>query len=236
METVWILGDQLRRDVGALRDRAPGEVRVLMVESLGLFASKRWHRQRAHLVLAAMRRFALELRAEGFEVDLREAATLRAGLLAHRAEFSPTRVVAMSPTSHDALRMLERNEVTIIDNEQFICSTAAFAAWAAGRRMMRMEDFYRWQRTRTGVLMDDGEPVGGRWNFDADNREPPPTDGRSWPAPIHDRLDALDARVMVDVERRCPELFGDPPDGLWPTTRTAALARLTRFVDEVLPL
>ena len=37
-----------------------------------------------------------------------------------------------------------------------------------------MEDFYRDQRRRFDVLMDGGEPVGNRWNYDEDNREPPP--------------------------------------------------------------
>jgi len=236
VDTVWILGDQLHRQIGALRDRSPGEVRVLIVESRAKLASKRWHRQRAHLVLASLRRFALELRDEGFEVDLRVAATLSAGLAEHRAEFSPTRVVAMSPMSFDGEQMLARNAVTVMANEQFICPPGEFASWAAGRRTMRMEDFYRWQRTRTGVLMDGSEPAGGRWNFDDENREPPPSDGRSWPEPIRDRLDALDARVMVDVERWCPDLFGAPPDGTWATTRAGALGRLRQFIDEVLPL
>ena len=37
-----------------------------------------------------------------------------------------------------------------------------------------MEDHYRLARRRLDVLMDGDEPVGGRWNFDADNRQPPP--------------------------------------------------------------
>jgi deoxyribodipyrimidine photolyase-related protein len=236
VDTVWILGDQLRRDVGALRERAPGEVRVLVVESHAKLASKRWHRQRAHLVLASLRRFVLELRSEGFEVDHRVAPTMSAGLAEHRAEFSPTRVLAMSPMSFDGRRMLERHDVVILPNEQFICGAEQFAGWAEGRRTMRMEDFYRWQRTRTGVLMVDGEPEGGRWNFDDQNREPPPTDGRAWPEALRDPLDALDARVVLDVERLCPDAFGDAPDGTWATTRTGALARLTQFIDVVLPL
>jgi deoxyribodipyrimidine photolyase-related protein len=236
VDSVWILGDQLHREVGALRAHAPGEVRVLVVESRAKFTSKRWHRQRAHLVLASLRRFVLELRAEGFEVDHRVAESMSSGLAEHRAEFSPGRVVAMSPMSFEGVRMLERNGVTVLPNEQFLCSADRFAEWADGRRMMRMEDFYRWQRTRIGVLMDDGEPAGGRWNFDADNREPPPNDGRSWPEPVRDQLDALDARVMIDIERWCPDLFGAPPDGTWATTREGALARLHHFIDEVLPL
>lgn len=236
METVWILGDQLRRDTGPLARRRPGEVRVLLVESDAKIGTGRWHRQRLHVVLASMRRFAAELREEGFSVDHRRAPSLRAGLDAHRAEFSPDGVTAMSPMSWDGLQMLERAGVDIVPNDQFLCSAERFAGWAEKRKSLRMEDFYRWQRTRMGVLMDGDGPVDGRWNFDADNREPPPRDGRSWPEPIVDPLDEVDARVIVDIARRSPDSFGAAPTGLWATTRAGALARLHHFVDEVLPL
>ncbi|MFZ9017839.1 MAG: cryptochrome/photolyase family protein, partial [Ilumatobacteraceae bacterium] len=61
MQTVWVLGDQLNRRIGALAAARPGSHRVLLVESAGLVAGRRWHRQRLHLVLTAMRRFASEL-------------------------------------------------------------------------------------------------------------------------------------------------------------------------------
>ena len=236
MDTVWILGDQLSRETGPLARVRPGEVRVLLVESDAKLAAGRWHRQRLHLVLAAMRRFAAQLREEGFAVDLRQAPTLRAGLAAHRDEFRPDRVIAMSPMSWDGLRMLERVDVEIVPNDQFLCSAERFAGWAATRKSLRMEDFYRWQRSRMSILMDADGPAGGRWNYDADNREPPPRDGRSWPAPLIDPLDEVDARVIVDIARGAPEAFGAPPTGLWATTRAGALARLQHFVDEVLPL
>jgi len=236
VDTVWILGDQLRRDTGPLARRRPGEVRVLLVESDAKIGSGRWHRQRLHLVLASMRRFAAELRDEGFAVDLRRAPSLRAGLAAHRDEFAPTNVLAMSPMSWDGHEMLVRSGVEIVPNDQFLCSADRFADWAAGRKNLRMEDFYRFQRTRMSVLMDGDEPAGGRWNFDADNREPPPRDGRTWPEPLVDPLDEIDARVIVDIARRSPDAFGAPPTGLWATSRAGALARLHHFVDEVLPL
>ena len=59
-----------------------------------------------------------------------------------------------------------------------------------------MEDFYRWQRTRLDVLMDDDAPAGGRWNYDADNRKPPPTDGRAWPEITRFPLDGIDREVL----------------------------------------
>ena len=236
METVWILGDQLRRDTGALAGVRPGEARVLMVESDRKVGSGRWHRQRLHFVWASMRRFAEELRVEGFAVDYHHAPSLRAGFAAHNAEFKPARVTAMSPMSFDGRAMLEELDVNVIANDQFLCSAEAFATWAGGRTNLKMEDFYRSQRQRLNILMDGDKPVGGTWNYDAENREPPPKDGRSWPSPIVEPLDAIDARVITDIARRAPDAFGSSFDGLWATTRTGALARLQQFIDEVLPL
>jgi deoxyribodipyrimidine photolyase-related protein len=97
-----------------------------------------------------------------------------------------------------------------------------------------MEDFYRWQRRRLDVLMDGDQPAGGRWNFDADNREPPPRDGRAWPEPVRTPLDDVDRAALADLAR-FPGLWGAPPDGTWPTSRAEALHRLEHAVDVVLP-
>jgi deoxyribodipyrimidine photolyase-related protein len=235
VRTVWVFGDQLNRNGAGLRDARPSDTRVLLVESEALLRSRPWHLQRAHLVLTAMRRFARELAAAGFEVDHRRAPTLGAGLRAHRERFRPTEVVAMEPTSFDGRRLLHRLGVRAVPNDQFLCSEDEFRAWAASRPgRLRMEDFYRWQRVRLGVLMDGDLPAGGRWNFDDQNREPPPRDGRSWPAPVRSTLDGLDHEVLDEL-RTLPNVWGRPPEGLWPTSRRAALVRLRRFVDEALP-
>ncbi len=208
---------------------------MLVVESSAKLASKRWHRQRLHLLLTSMRRFVGELRAEGFEVDHREAPTLAAGLQAHRRDHRPAKVRAMTPTSFDGERMLRDQGVEILPDEQFLCSADAFSAWADTRKTLRMEDFYRWQRRRLGYLMEGAEPAGGRWNFDAENREPPPKDGRAWPAAPVDELDDLDAEVLAHIDRHVPNVWGAPPDGTWATDRAGAQRRLRHFVEEVLP-
>ena len=233
MDTVWILGDQLSLDHGVLRDRDPASTRVLLVESAAKIAAKRWHRQRLHVVLASMRKFAEELRTAGFEVDHRRAPSLTAGLAAHRAEFAPADVVAMAPMSWDGQAMLEDAGVRIEPNDQFLCDPATFAAWAGGRTTLKMEDFYRWRRSDTGVLMDADGPAGGRWNFDHDNREPPPKDGRSWPEIEPFVLDHIDRTVIAKLPATC---WGDEPRGLWPTTRAQALQRLDEFVTHALPI
>ena len=64
--TIWVLGDQLGRMQSALAAAKPDTHRILFVESTAKIRSKTWHIQRAHFVIASMRRFASELRAEGF--------------------------------------------------------------------------------------------------------------------------------------------------------------------------
>jgi deoxyribodipyrimidine photolyase-related protein len=231
--TVWVLGDQLNRGLGALRDATADSHRILMVESNAKLTSKPWHRQRAHFVLASMRRFADELRDAGFDVDYRTADSLRAGHDDHVAVYSPSEVIVSEPASWDGLELLRGLGVTVVRSNQFLCHYDEFAAWAQGRRQLRMEDFYRWQRQRLGYLMSGDEPVTGRWNYDDENRERPPKTGSPWPGPQRSRLDDVDRAVLDDLPDGC---WGADPDGTWATTRRGALSRLRHFVDDVLPM
>jgi deoxyribodipyrimidine photolyase-related protein len=231
--TVWVLGDQLNREIGALAAADPTTHRVLLVESSAKLASKRWHRQRAHFVITSMRRFADELRAAGYEVDHRRSPSLRAGFHDHVAQFAPTAVVATEPASWDGRGLLRDLDVELVRSNQFLCHYDEFSEWAAGRTRLTMEDFYRWQRSRLGYLMDGDEPVTGRWNYDDQNRERPPRTANPWPSPLRSRLDDVDRAVLAELPDDC---WGAEPDGTWATSRRAALARLRHFVDDVLPM
>lgn len=182
-----------------------------------------------------MAHFAAELRDEGFAVDYRHAPTLAAGLREHVAEFDVARVVAMEPMSWDGLAMLQSAGVHVVANEQFSCHYQEFATWAEGRGSLTMEHFYRWQRQRLDVLMDPGakrsEPAGGRWNFDDENREPPPRDGRAWPEITRFELDDIDRAVISGFG---DNVWGAEPDGTWPVTRRQAVLRLEEFVASAL--
>ena len=180
-KTIWVLGDQLNQNFAAIAQASPQTHRILLVESSAKVRSKKWHIQRAHFVIAAMRRFANELRDSGFEVDYRKATTLSQGLRDHRAEFSPSSVSVMEPASHAALTMVRHNDCEVVRSNQFLCHYEDFARWKdqllERRKTFKMEDFYRWQRLRLNYLMTiDGEPETGTWNYDSENRLPPPKD------------------------------------------------------------
>ena len=101
MRTIWVFGDQLNRNLGALREADPRGTTVLLVESEALLRSRK-HVQRLHFVIAAMRRFAAELEAQGFGVDLRRAATLEDGLRAHVEQHRPAELMATEPNARAA--------------------------------------------------------------------------------------------------------------------------------------
>ena len=234
MDTVWVWGDQLNRDLAHLRDADPSSTRVLLVVSTDKLGERRWHVQKAHLVVSAIRHFAVELEGVGFDVDLRRATSMRAGFEAHVDEFAPDVVRAMEPASLPGSRLVDDLDVEVVDNDHFLCHWREFDTWAEGRTRLKMEDFYRLRRQQTGYLMDGDEPAGGRWNHDHLNREPPAREMvDAAPDPVISRLDEIDRDTL---DNWLPDgLYGAPPDGTWATTRRRALARLRRFVDEALP-
>lgn len=207
--TVWVFGDQLNQSIGALATAKPASHRVLLITAKDKLSSRPWHPARISLITKAIENFAAELRAVGFEVDHRHAPSMRAGIAAHQSEFSPTEIVVTEPNSVAARRLVAELGCSVVRSNQFLCHPSEFESWAGARKSFKMEDFYRWQRRRLRYLMDEDEPTGGEWNFDEQNRERPPKDGRDrWPTP-------------VDV---------------WATTRNGALERLDFFVKKVLPM
>lgn len=235
--TVWVMGDQLNRNLASLRHRDPANTRVLMVLSDQKLSERAWHSQKIHLVVTAMRRFADELATAGYAVDLRRAENLTTGFHAHVDMFDPSDVVAMEPASRTGTNTLQRLDVTLYDNDHFLCHWSRFNQFRDGRKRTTMEDFYRWRRVETGILMDGDEPVGGKFNHDHENRKTPDKNlalNALATPPIVTALDEFDFTVSDWVPADI-SLFGAEPTGVWATSRAEALARLERFVSTVLP-
>jgi deoxyribodipyrimidine photolyase-related protein len=193
--TRWLFGDQL----GAhFEDDHEGP--LVTVESRAVFRRRRFHRQKAHLVLSAMRHRAAEL---GERLTYVRAETYREALAAVRG---PLQV--LHPTSFAALRLVDRvageRPVEVLPARGFLTTRDEFEAWVEGRgrRRLLMEDFYRDARRRLGVLMDGAEPAGGRWNYDTENREPPPRAAARLdvPEPWWPEEDEIDRQVRADLD------------------------------------
>ena len=225
--TRWLFGDHLGPHFLDADDQP-----VLLVESRRAFARRRFHRQKAHLVLSAIRHRAAEL---GERCDFRQVGGY-AEALDGRASGGPLSVC--HPTTRAALAFVRaRPEVQVLPARGFATGMDEFAAWAEGRgaRRLLMEDHYRAARRRLDVLMDGDEPAGGRWNFDEENREPPPKrPGRratagtphtlGVPEPWWPEEDEIDEQVRADLDRRAPAggdraATGEPGTGREPVGR-----------------
>ena len=242
---ILILGDQLTPGLSAFDGADPACDVVLMAEVAAEAGYVDHHKQKLALVFAAMRHFAAELRAAGWTVDYRvlpeglpDLATATAEAIARH---HPTMLVMTEPGEWRLQTECEDWEdrlglpVFIREDRRFLCSRAAFARWADGRRSLVMEHFYRAMRRRTGLLMDGDQPAGGRWNFDAENRKPArPSLFLPEPAPGAD--DPTTRAVLDMVALRFPDNFGALTPFHWQVTRDAAEAERDRFMAEALPL
>ena len=231
-KAVFVPFDQLSRHYGALREATPATHEILMIESDELLRARTWHAQRLFFIVSAAAHMRQELAAEGFTVHYVRASPVDAGFAAFRAEHPGQPIVAAEGSSYAQQRCLESAEIELVSNDFFMTGRDEFAGWASGRASLVMEHFYRWQRTRLGILMDDdGKPVGGEWNFDADNRLPPPKSPHTWPRNLTHAPDAIDEAVWQEIQDRQIPITGSAPDGTWATTRPGALRQLDHFLE-----
>lgn len=224
-----ILGDQLSPDIAALRASDPASTVVLMAEVMAEASYVRHHQKKLAFIFAAMRHFALELRSAGWTVeyvaldDPDNTGSLAGEVGRAAARLGAQRVLVTEPGEWRVLADLRgwSPAPEILPDDRFLCSHAEFAAWAEGRKALRMEYFYRMMRRKTGLLMAGDEPEGGQWNFDHDNRKPARAD-LFMPQPPRFDHDAVTADVLALVAERFAGNFGELEPFWFPVTRADA--------------
>jgi len=242
-----VLGDQLSRDLSALDGLDLARDVVLLTEVADEATYVPHHKQKIALILSAMRHFAAELRAEGIAVDYvtlndpQNTGSFTGEVTRAAARHKPDRIVVTEPGEWRVLQAMRgwADEtglpVDIREDTRFFASRRRFARWAEDRRTYRMEFFYREMRRETGILLTpDGEPEGGHWNYDAENRKPLP---KGFTPPQRQRFapDAMTQEVLDLVARCFPDNFGDLEPFGWAVTRADALAALKEFLSHCLP-
>lgn len=247
-QTVWILGDQLSREHPGLVAAQKAGTRVLMVESKARGSFLRYHQVKLVLVYSAMRHFAEELREEGWEVDyvrLEEGQTFESAAREHVRKHEPEKILAMEAHSFfetDALEKICRKLKTPLEwrpTPQFLISRDDFLRWAEGSTHLLMENHYRRMRKRFGWLMEDGQPAGGAWNLDHENRGTF-TEWRKAGRPRasstpREKPDEITQEVIAMVAREFPKAPGRA-EAMWlPVDRKGARRWLGHFIKERLP-
>ncbi len=208
----YVLYDQLSHDIGPLANEDPNELGVVLIEDPSKASRRPAQRQKLAWVLGSGRQFALELAERGIAV--RHEVAARGGpspvLLRLARELGPLRV--LRPAEREARaelkEALDAGAAELLEHDGWLTTRAQFEE-ACGSPPWRMDAFYRRVRQDTGILMEEGKPVGGKYSFDAENR-------RKWkgdpPAPEPPRFRS--SEVLDEVGTLIEERFSEHPGTL----------------------
>lgn len=244
MKTLRILlGDQLSPSMSTLTDINIETDVVLMAEVREEATYVKHHKQKIAFLFSAMRHFAKHLQQQGVNLvyidylhaDNQGSIIGQVDWLISQHHFD--RIVIAHPGEYRLYNYLKEwqkhspIQLDIVEDNRFIVEQDFFDAWAQGKKQLRMEFFYREVRKKTGYLMEGKQPVGGKWNYDAQNREPMPSN-ESVPSRNTFPHDEITLEVLALVEEHFNDHFGTLENFAFAVTRDQALSVLEAFIHE----
>lgn len=243
---IVILGDQLSTQISSLRESSKKDDIVLMMEVEAEATYVPHHPHKIILIFSAMRHFCDELRENGFSVeylkinDHKNKQSFTENLLQTVNKVKPKKIVITESGEYRVQIMIDSwakkacCEVEQLVDDRFYCEIDEFAEWAKNKKSLLMENFYRSMRQKTGILMEDKRPVGGKFNYDVENRSPPKK-GMTFPKRKTIQPDAITEEVIQLVKKRYPNHLGYAENFQLAVTRKDALKLLNHFIKHNLP-
>lgn len=242
-----LLGDQLSKSVSALQEIAPESDLVLLAEVMQEATYVKHHPKKIAFLFSAMRHFAEELHAKGFKVryvkldDVGNTGSITGEVEQALRDGDFEQVITTEPGEYRLLAEFQSwpekfgLPVEIRPDTRFLCSIEEFKHWAQGKKQLRMEYFYRDMRRKHRLLLEpDGQPTGGQWNYDRENRKPP-AHGLSSPQRLSHKKSVITDEVLNLVNERFGDHFGNLEPFHFAVNRTQSLMELRYFIDELLP-
>ncbi len=223
--------------------------RVVLIEDSLFFGDARYplrfHQQKLALHRGSMKRYESKLRDEGFQVEYIEYESRTNALkrqlkqILQSAKNKPKRFTCAHPTDFLLEKRLQKAsselgvDIDYLTTPGFLNQPEENTEYRSGRKRWFMADFYKWQRQRLDVLMDGGEPVGGKWSFDEDNRKKVPRKRlESLPDIPQCKQDAIDQEAITYVQKRFSSNLGKLERIAYPTSHKAASLWLDDFLEQ----
>ena len=236
-----ILGNQLF-DPKLLKKNNCNE--VFMAEDFGLCREFKYHKSKIYLFLAAMREYRDELlknsiKVNYFELDQRTDELEYVDFLIDFLKNKKIQEINIyeiedKPFESKFLKKLAQNqiEVKITKSPMFLFSREEFIEMAKGKKTYRMASFYQKARKKLNILVDEtGNPVGGKWSFDEDNRKKIPKNVEP-PLEIKSVLSKNHHQLIETINQHFKNHPGSL-DNIWfPVQRLEAKKQLRNFLKD----
>ena len=213
---VYVPYDRYTDRTGPLTEQPPEHTGIVIVESTAKALRRPYHKKKLVVLISNMRHFALEQAARGVKVLYHFSPTSHGqALLQLQRERSLPTLTCMTPAERelrlDLYTAIDSGlRMSFVEDTTWASTTADFLAvygpYKEGKSFV-MDRFYRRMRQQTGILMANAKPVGGKFSFDADNRNP--YKGQiPIPRPPAFPPDAVTEEVIAMVEATYPHHFG----------------------------
>jgi len=226
-----ILGDQLNHRHSWFKE-VQNNVTYAFIECKGEGSYAPHHIQKVVGILQSMRTFASQLEKEGHRVYYSKILESREFeltdiLYSIYVKIGATEIECMEPDEWRVRTNLEDLQekgctISFVSSEHFISSKEEFGKTFKGKKTFLMESFYRKLRKRTGILMEGDAPVGGKWNYDSQNRRKLPKN-HLLPPPYLPSTNVEE--VYSEVRAAGLPVIGrlrDPKHFYWPTSAKQA--------------
>jgi deoxyribodipyrimidine photolyase-related protein len=235
-KAVIIFGNQLVANHPALTTASD---LVIMIEAYDICSKLNYHKHKLILILAAMRSYRDDLIQRGYRVEyiqISDGNIFIEDLDNLLGKLSAAELCWMQATEQTTdqkmINLAKKHQMKheVYPSKLFLTSDTEFDEWHTKQNKPQMDSFYRYQRTRLNILLEDDQPVGGKWSLDHLNREPLPKAGIVTPElpPVIQGDNVEETKILVS------RLFGANPgetENFWlPTTRAQAAHWLDDFV------
>jgi deoxyribodipyrimidine photolyase-related protein len=244
MKTVlWLQDSQLSRPFVENCQLDKRRDVVVLMEVAERMTWHHYHKQKIVLILSAVRHFAGELRDAGYQVEMYTAPTFVAGCAAViESDWynEPVRWLVPLPTDWDWRQKIEtalRTTLPSFDcvslHEEDFLFYVPYHEWSerlSKNKKWKLEPVYEALRREFAIFMDGGQPLGGKWNYDVENRKPAKAVDR-FIEPLLFPPDELTKAIIAEVEVTYRDHPGRLTTFIWPVTRAQALQSLHHFID-----
>lgn len=236
---VFVCFDQLSWENSLLKKSNPKDTNLIFIETESKPKKRPYHKQKLVLLLSAMRHFAKEAKEKGYTVHyIHHPLGYKEGLQKLKDQFHIPKIYTLDIQENEVRETLNNlNWIEFHENNLYLSNKNDFEEAFKNSKKFIQETFYRFMRKKLNILIDaNGFPVGGKWNFDEENRYAWKINKDPKPAPVPwIPKDNITNQVIDLVKKKFTNCYGSIDNFGWPVTRKDATKWLHHFIKNNLP-